>query len=174
VLDGNQVSVQQWGAVAGSDNAAGDAATGAVGLDFSNVVSQAAPSQVTMSQQNGYTQGTLSNISVGTDGTITGAFTNGTSQTLARVAVATFTNEEGLTRNGSNQYVASADSGAAQIGTAATGSFGSIVSDSLEMSNVSISDAFTKLITAQNAFTANSKSITTANEDLQTVVGLIH
>jgi flagellar hook protein FlgE len=168
---GDQLQVTKWGT---GNNAAADPTPGAIGLDFSKMFAQSGASSVLPGQQNGSVPGTLSNISVGADGTITGAFTNGTSQTLARVAVATFPNEEGLTRIGANQYTTSADSGSAVVGTANSGSFGAIVSDSLEMSNVSISDEFTKLITAQNAFSANSKSITTANEDLQTVIGLIH
>jgi len=123
--------------------------------------------------QNGFAQGTLDNFTVGLDGTITGAFTNGQSKTLARVAVASFQNESGLVRLGSSQYQASASSGLAQVGTATTGTLGQIISGSLEQSNVSIADEFTKMIVAQNAFAANSKSITTGNEDLQTVIGLI-
>ena len=111
-------------------------------------------------------------MAVAQDGTITGAFTNGQVKTLGRVAVAVFQNPGGLTRLGSGQYSSAfPGSGQAELGTADTGGVGAIVDDSLEMSNVSISDEFTKLITAQNAFTANSKSITTANKNLQTVIG---
>jgi flagellar hook protein FlgE len=172
---GDQLTVTKWGVVPGANNSATQtAAPGAIGIDLSGMTSNAATAQVLSTGQNGLAPGILSNISVGQDGTITGSFTNGASQTLARVAVATFQNEQGLTRTGGSDYVASPDSGAAEIGTANSGSFGAIVGDSLELSNVSISDEFTKLITAQNAYTSNSKSITVANEDLQTVIGLIH
>ena len=69
--------------------------------------------------------------------------------------------------------VATANSGLAQVGTASVGRYGSIVSGSLEQSNVSIADEFTKMISAQSAYQANSKSIVTASEDMQTVMSLI-
>ncbi len=172
---GDQLTVTKWGATPGANNSVTNTPVpGPLGIDLSGMTANASASQVLSTGQNGVAPGILSNISVGQDGTITGSFTNGQSQALARVAVATFQNEQGLTRLGGSQYAASADSGAPQVGSANVGRFGAIVGDSLEMSNVSIADEFTKLITAQNAFTANSKSITTANENLQTVIGLIH
>jgi len=122
--------------------------------------------------QNGYAPGILSNITIGQDGTITGAFTNGQNQTLGRLALATFGNEGGLTRLGGNQFATSANSGLAQYGFANQADFGSIDAGSLEQSNVSIASEFTKMIMAQRAFEANGKSITTADQDLQTVIGL--
>jgi len=148
-------------------------AGGPIGLDFSNVTSlSGASNPPNVLSQNGYPQGTLSNINIGQDGTIQGAFSNGQQQTLGRVALATFQNEQGLHREGSSQFSATANSGLAQVGTAANGRFGAIVSGSLEQSNVSIADEFTKLILAQRSFEANSRSITTADSDLQTVIAL--
>ena len=126
-----------------------------------------------MLAQNGYSAGILSNITVGADGSISGAFTNGQTAALGRVAVATFQNEQGLKRVGGSDFAETANSGLAQIGTAGIGRFGQMVSGSLEQSNVSIADEFTKMIAAQNAYQANSKSITTASEDMQTVIALI-
>ncbi len=126
----------------------------------------------TVLSQNGYAAGTLENISIGTDGTITGAFTNGQQKTLAQVAVATFSNEDGLARDGGNQFSASANSGLARIGVAGTGSLGSIQSGALEQSNVSLANEFTNLIVAQRAFEANTRGITTADQNLQTVINL--
>jgi flagellar hook protein FlgE len=172
-VTGDQLMVTQWGTPAGANNAATSTVTpGIIGIDLSGVQSDASTTSLSVAQ-NGVAPGTLSNMSVGQDGTITGSFTNGQTVTLGRVAIAAFQNEQGLTRLGNSQYSSSADSGAAQLGTANTGRFGAIAGDSLEMSNVSLADEFTKLITAQNAFTANSKSITTANQNLQTVIGLI-
>jgi flagellar hook protein FlgE len=174
---GNGLSITQWGSPAGSDNSAKAVApppAGPIGIDLSALTAQSASATLASTGQNGYAPGTLSNMTVGTDGTITGSYTNGESTTLGRVALATFQNEAGLLRTGSNDYLESVDSGQAQIGTADSGRFGTITGNALELSNVSIGDQFTKLIVAQNAFTANSKSITTANEDDQTVIGLIH
>ena len=170
---GDQLTVANWNSPPGANNAVTLTATpGPIGLDFSLMSSLAGASTATTISQNGYGQGTLSNISIGQDGTITGAFTNGQNSTLGQVAVATFQNEQGLIRQGSNQFVTSANSGLAQLGTAASGRFGSIVSGSLEQSNVSLADEFTKMIFAQRSFEANSKSITTADQDLQTVISI--
>lgn len=176
-IDGNQLNVTSWGT--GNTNAsvaptAGAApATGPIGLGFAGMTSLAATANASVLNQNGYGAGTLDNITIGADGTITGAFTNGQQQVLGRVAVATFQNENGLQRIGGSDFQQTANSGLAQVGTAGTGRFGSIVSASLEQSNVSIADEFAKMIAAQNAYQANSKSITVASEDLQTVTGLI-
>jgi flagellar hook protein FlgE len=171
---GDLLSVAQWGTVPGANNSVTNTgAPGPIGLDFSSMTANASAAQALSTGQNGVAPGTLSTMSVAQDGTISGSFTNGQTQTLARVALATFQNEQGLLRLGNTSYAASPASGQADVGVAGTGRFGSIAGDSLEMSNVSIADEFTKLITAQNAFTANSKSITTANTDLQTVIGLI-
>jgi flagellar hook protein FlgE len=144
-----------------------------IGLDLSGVSSLSGDPNATVISQNGYAQGTLQGISVGLDGSISGSFSNGQAVTLGQVALASFQNEQGLTRNGGSTFSASANSGLVQLGTANQGSLGSIVAGDLEESNVSLADEFTKLIVAQNAFSANSKSITTANENLQTVIQLI-
>ncbi|GAC1404081.1 MAG: flagellar hook protein FlgE [Candidatus Velthaea sp.] len=175
--DGNQISVAQWGTPANANNAVNTPAgapppAGPIGLDFSNTSSLAGSAQPTVVSQNGFAQGILSNITIGQDGTVNGAFTNGQNGVLGRVAIATFQNEQGLTRMGSSAFQASANSGLAQYGAGAQGRFGSIISGSLEQSNVSIADEFTKMIIAQRSFEANSRSITTADQDLQTVIAL--
>ena len=145
----------------------------AIALDFADMSSLAGSSTATTVSQNGYGQGTLANITIGGDGKITGAFTNGESVTLAQIALATFQNDNGLQRVGSSEFQATANSGLPQVNTPETGQLGSIVSGSLEESNVSLSSEFVKMIEAQNAFNANSKSVTVANQELQTVIGLI-
>ena len=172
---GNQITVAQWNIKPNTNNATTQTpppAGGPIGLDFSNMSSLAGSAQPNVVSQNGFAAGLLSNITVGQDGTITGAFTNGLNQTLGQVALATFQNEQGLTRVGGSNFQQSANSGLAQYGSGAAGRFGAIVSGSLEQSNVSIADEFTKMILAQRSFEANSKSITTADENLQTVIGL--
>jgi len=175
---GDQLNIRSWGT--GSTNAAvaptagGPAPqTGPIGLDFHTATSLSGTATANVLAQNGYAAGILSNLTIGQDGTISGAFSNGQSTTLGRVAVATFQNEQGLQRIGGSDFGATANSGLAQVGTASVGRYGSIVAGSLESSNVSIADEFTKMIAAQNAYQANSKSITTASEDMQTVIALI-
>jgi flagellar hook protein FlgE len=173
---GDLLGISQWGTPASANNAIPvgptTAAPAAIGLDFSNMTSLATGATANTVSQNGYGAGILSNITVGQDGTITGAFTNGQNQVLKRLAIATFQNEDGLTRIGDNQFTASANSGLAEYGFANSGSLGSIDAGALEQSNVSIASEFTKMILAQRSFEANAKSITTADQNLQTVIGL--
>jgi flagellar hook protein FlgE len=178
LVDGNQLNIRSWGTGTANNSVAPTAGgpapqTGPIGLDFHLSTSLAGSATANVLAQNGYAAGILSNITIGQDGTISGAFSNGQTATLGRVAVATFQNEQGLSRVGGSDFGATANSGLAQVGTAGVGRFGTMVSGSLEQSNVSIADEFTKMIAAQNAYQANSKSITTASEDMQTVIQLI-
>jgi flagellar hook protein FlgE len=174
IANGNQVAVNVWNA----PNANNAATTGsglpgnAIGLDFSDMTALAATPTVNTVSQNGFAPGLLSNITIAADGTVNGDFTNGQISAIGKVALATFSNEDGLTRVGANQFTASANSGTPQYGFAGTGSLGSVVAGALEQSNVSIADEFTKMILAQRSFEANSRSITTADQDLQTVIAL--
>lgn len=184
LADGNELEIALWGTSAG--NAA--AAPSAIGFSYggsqtgggmTSLAGQAestagagAVYTATVLSQNGYAAGTLNNITIGTDGTVTGAFSNGQQEALARVAIARFQNESGLQRVGGNQYEASANSGLAQVGVAGTGSLGYIQSGALEGSNVSLATEFTNLIIAQRAFEANTRGITTADQNMQTVINL--
>ena len=173
---GDLLGISQWGTPAGANNAAtvgpGTPAPAVIGLDFSNMTSLATASTANTVSQNGNTPGILSNITIGQDGTITGSFTNGLTTTLGRLALATFQNESGLSRLGGNKFSSSANSGIAQYGFAGNGRLGTIDSGALEQSNVSIASEFTKMILAQRSFEANAKSITTADQNLATVIQL--
>jgi flagellar hook protein FlgE len=103
---------------------------------------------------------------------VTGSFTNGQQKTIAQIALATFQNEGGLHRAGGNTFEQSANSGLPQIGTGAQGRFGAVIAGSLEQSNVSLADEFTKMIVAQRAFEANTRGISTADQNLQTVLNI--
>lgn len=169
---GNLLDVASWGT---NNNASGPTATsGAIGVNFASMTSLSGAGQaVTTVNQNGYAQGQLTTVQIGGDGTITGDFSNGLHQVLGQISIATFENPQGLISNGQNTYVESANSGLAKISAAGVGSAGTFTSDQLEESNVSIASEFSKLIVAQNAYIANSKSITIGNQDLQTVDQLI-
>jgi flagellar hook protein FlgE len=171
---GNQLNIVQWGPSVGNAAQAptNTATPGAIALGFFDNTSLNSSSAATVVSQNGYSAGTLSNITVGEDGTITGSFTNGQQKALAQLAVATFQNEDGLERIGGNQFAQTAASGLAEVGTANNGSYGSIVAGSLEESNVNLANEFTNLIVAQRAFQANSRGIETADANLQTVISL--
>ncbi len=149
-----------------------NAAASSIGLDFSNMAALAGTPTANVLAQNGFAAGTLSNITVGQDGSVTGSFTNGQQKTIAQVAVATFQNEGGLHRTGGNAFEQTANSGLAQIGTANSGRYGAVIAGSLEQSNVSLADEFTKMIVAQRAFEANTRGISTADQNLMTVLNI--
>jgi flagellar hook protein FlgE len=174
IAQGNQLNITQWGPSVGNNAQAptGTATPGAIALGYYDTTSLNGSSGATVISQNGYSAGTLSNYTIGQDGTITGSFTNGQTKTLAQLAIATFQNEDGLQRLGSNQFGATAASGLAQVGLANSGRYGAIDSGALEQSNVNLANEFTNLIVAQRAFEANSRGIQTADQNLITITHL--
>lgn len=132
----------------------------------------AAPSTAVLKEQDGYTMGDLERFSIDQTGTITGAFTNGVTLTLAQIVLADFNNPAGLIRSGDNMYQVSANSGSPVLGFVREGSQSTITSGALEMSNVDLAQEFTSMITAQRGFQSNARVITTSDEMLQEVVTL--
>ena len=122
--------------------------------------------------QDGYTGGDLVGIRIDQSGTLIGSFSNGRSFGLAQIAMAKFTNNEGLSAEGGNVFIQTSNSGDPIIGTAATAGRGFIQSSALEASNVDLSRALTQLIIIQRGFQANGKTITTSDQLLQTLIGL--
>ena len=122
--------------------------------------------------QDGFTGGDIVGIRIDQSGTVIGSFSNGRSFGLAQIAMAKFTNNEGLATEGGNIYVQTSNSGDPTIGTAATSGRGFIRSSALEASNVDLSRALTQLIIIQRGYQANGKTITTSDQLLQTLIGL--
>ncbi len=122
--------------------------------------------------QDGSGVGSVIGFSVSEQGLITGMFTNGRSQALGQIALATFANPNGLTKLGSSLYGETVNSGNAQIGVAGQGGRGTLSGGTLEMSNVDLAAEFTNLIVAERGFQANSRVITTSDEVLQDLVNL--
>ncbi len=122
--------------------------------------------------QDGFTGGDLLGIRIDQSGTLVGSFSNGRSFGLAQIAMAKFANNEGLTADGGNVFLQSANSGNPIIGEAATAGRGFIQSSALEASNVDLSKSLTQLIIIQRGFQANGKTITTSDQLLQTLIGL--
>jgi len=122
--------------------------------------------------QDGYPGGDLAGIRVDETGTLIGSFTNGRSFGLAQVGMAKFTNNEGLESDGGNTFIQTSNSGDPIIGQAAVGGRGFVQASSLEMSNVDLSRSLTQLIVIQRGYQANSKTITTADQLLQTLLQL--
>ena len=119
----------------------------------------------------GYANGTLSGISISTDGSIYGKYTSGQSVLKGQIAVAEFTNAMGLEKIGDNLYAASLNSGAPTY-MDITSDGGYMSSGVLEGSNVDLAKEFTDMITTQRGFQANSRVITTSDEILQLLHGL--
>lgn len=134
----------------------------------------AADSSFTGTNQNGFPSGEYQGFSVDSNGVVSASFDNGQTKTLGQLAVASITNEQGLTRLGDNNYQTTLASGQASIGTAGTGGRGNIQDQALEGSNVDISTEFSNLIVAQRAFEANSKAITTFDTVTQETINMIH
>lgn len=123
-------------------------------------------------KQDGYAGGALSTISVGTDGVITGSFSNGQTMDLFEIPVARFTSEDGLYRQGGNLFSATEASGQMELGTAGTENYGKILAYNLETSNVDTAVEFVNMIMTQRGFQSNSKVVTTADELLQKAMEL--
>lgn len=121
----------------------------------------ASPSATTTTDQNGYVAGILQTYSIMPDGTIQGQFSNGETQTIGQIALASFANNQGLSLAGGNSYQSTLASGAAVIGTAGNGGLGTLTGGAVELSNVDISTEFTNLIVVQRAFEADSRVVTT-------------
>ncbi len=137
-------------------------------------ISQTASASATnATNQDGYASGTLKSYTVRTDGTIDGTFSSGKTLALGQVAVASFANVQGLAHTGGTNFQATSASGGAVIGMAGTGGRGTVVGSSVEQSNVDIATEFAKLIVAQQAYSANAKSITTFNQVSQATIAMI-
>jgi len=140
--------------------------------DFDGMTSFDNPSSTSGISQDGYPGGDLNGIRIDETGTLIGSFTNGRSFGLAKVAMANFANNEGLESDGGNTFIQTSNSGDPIIGAAATGKRGFVQASSLEMSNVDLSRSLTQLIIIQRGFQANSKTITTSDQMLQTLLQL--
>ncbi len=158
----------------GALTSGGAMTVGGVTVDMSTVTGFAAMSTLTVGSQNGSEAGKLESFTLGGDGSLIGSFSNGAKQVLARVALARFTNPGGLEKAGSSTYVATGNSGAAQLGAPGDAGLGTLTAGALEMSNVDLSQEFTNLIVAQRGFQANARIITTSDEVLQELTNLKH
>jgi len=129
----------------------------------------ASPSVVTNSTVDGALFGSLSGISVGSNGVVTANFSNGLSEAIYQVPLATFPNENGLAAVQGDAYQSSPTSGSVVINAPNTAGTGSIASSQLESSTVDLASEFTNLITVQRAYSASARIVTTADEMLQTL-----
>lgn len=144
----------------------------AVAPIFGDMTQLADPNTATLFNQDGFPPGTMVSFNIGASGVVNGVYDNGVVQTVGQVAMARFTNNAGLMKEGENLWLESANSGVAQVGEAGTGARGGIQAGTLEMSNVNLAAEFTDMIVTQRGFQANSRIITTSDELLQELVNL--
>jgi len=124
-------------------------------------------SVLVMTTQDGFPAGTLRDFSIGADGTIIGTFTNGLQRTLGQVALANFSNPEGLVAETNNTFALGPNSGVPIITAPLTLGVGRIMSGALELSNVDLSREMIGLVTASTGFSASGRIISTSDELLQ-------
>jgi flagellar hook protein FlgE len=179
------------GSLAGLDTIVGDASAFAVSFAANPGVEQtinismgtvgqldgltqfAGDSTAVASGQDGYTAGRLSSVSADNEGLLIGTFSNGVKKTIGAVEIALFQNPAGLESTGSGYCVTSANSGEAVYTQAKSGGAGTLQGSSLEKSNADTATEFVNLITAQNGFQANTRTIKVASEILQELATLI-
>jgi flagellar hook protein FlgE len=161
----------------------GATAAQAITLDFGTPISAggtgldgttqfASPSSVSSQSQDGYASGDFSGVAVDGQGVVTGLYTNGQKIAMAQLAIAKFRSNDGLGRAGQNLWIETRDSGTAAMGTAASGGRAAVSAGALEGSNVDLAEEFVGLIEHQRSFSANSKTITTADEMLQELINI--
>ncbi|HUI61408.1 MAG TPA: flagellar hook protein FlgE [Steroidobacteraceae bacterium] len=151
-------------------------ATGAAAMNmtfnFSGTTQYGDNFGVTAVQQNGFTTGKLTGISIDTTGVVQARFTNGRSVNLGQIALANFANNQGLQQLGNASWAATNASGAAVAGVAGNSGFGTIQSGSLEESNVDTTSSLVDMIKAQRDFQANAQMIQTDDQITQTVINI--
>lgn len=140
--------------------------------DFTGLTQFRSATTATAVSQDGYTMGRLRQISIGEDGIVSGAFTNGTTKDLAQIMIVDFTNPGGLQRVKDSVFTTSANSGEPIFGVAGTQSSSVIKPGALELSNVELAQEFTDMITTQRGYQSNSRVITVSDSLLEELINL--
>ncbi len=140
---------------------------------FEGVTQFGSQQNIAVDVQNGYSDGSLANLSVDDSGQIVGFYTNGQARSLGQIGIASFNNDEGLEAVGDNLFRASVNSGDARFGVGGVLGRGGVVSGALEGSNVDTVEEFVHLIEAQRGFQANARVISTVDEVLAELANII-
>lgn len=122
--------------------------------------------------QDGFSSGRLSGYEISDDGVLLGRYSNGQSNTLGQIALASFNNAQGLQPLGNNVWAETSNSGPALVGTPNSGNLGTLQSGAVEESNVDLTAELVNMITAQRIYQANAQTIKTQDAVLQTLVNL--
>jgi len=143
-----------------------------VAMNFAGTTQFANSSSVNNTNQDGYTSGALVGITIENDGTIMRNYANEQSRAAGQIALVSFRNPEGLRPEGDNLWTATAASGDEFVGAAGTGLRGMIEASAIETSNVDLARELVDMIVAQRAYQANSQTISTQDELLQTIINI--
>jgi len=144
----------------------------AINLDFGSIRQLASETTVGATFQDGFPPGDLESFSVDAQGVITASFTNGVTRPVAQIAIAMFTNPEGLERVGDNLFNVSGNSGLPRFLPAGIGGAGRVQGGGLEMSNVDLARELTQVLIAQRSFQAAARTILAADELIQEALNL--
>lgn len=142
------------------------------GTGLDGITQFASPENVSSQLQDGYTSGDFSGVTVDGQGVVMGLYTNGEQLAIAQLGIAKFRSNDGLGRAGQNLWIETRESGEAAMGKAGSGGRGAVTAGALEGSNVDLAEEFVGLIQHQRSFSANSKTITTADEMLQELINI--
>jgi flagellar hook protein FlgE len=132
----------------------------------------ASDTAVSSQSQDGYASGEFSGLAIDGTGLVQGLYTNGQKIAIGQLAIAKFRSNDGLGRAGQNLWIETRESGTAALGAAGAGGRASVSAGALEQSNVDLGEEFVGLIQHQRSFSANSKTITTADEMLQELINI--
>ncbi|MBS1196997.1 MAG: protein of unknown function domain protein [Proteobacteria bacterium] len=141
-------------------------------IDFTGTTQYGSPSGVEELAQGGYTSGRLIGLSVTSDGMVQGRYSNGQTRNQGQVVLTGFTNPNGLSPQGNNQWIETAISGAPLVGAPNTASLGVLQSASVEESNVDLTAELVNMITQQRNYQANAQTIKTQDSIMNTLVNL--
>jgi flagellar hook protein FlgE len=141
-------------------------------MSFTGTTQYGATTGLIGSGQDGYASSELAGFSVNPDGTLLGTYTDGRSQPLGQIALATFANQNGLQNIGGNNFQQTAQSGAPQVSVPGSTNHGSLQGGAVENSNVDLTSSLVDLITAQRNYQANAQTIKTQQTVDQTLINL--
>lgn len=153
-------------------NTDGSATPQTLTLDLTGTTQYGGKDGVNNLAQDGYASGTLTTFTIGTDGKLTGNYSNGQTAVLGQIALANFNNPNGLVNIGGNQYAETAASGVPQIAVPGSTNHGTLQGSALENSNVDLTSQLVNLITAQRNYQANAQTIKTQQTVDQTLINL--
>ena len=172
LVDGTGQGEVTFAALPGGRGDDGAPASLTFNLDLTRATQFGNDSIVTSATQDGYTSGSLVGITIEDDGTILRNYSNEQSLAAGQIALANFRNPEGLRPEGDNLWTATQASGQEVVGAPGTGQLGQVVSSAVESSNVDMARELVDMIVAQRAYQANSQTISTQDELLQTIINL--